>query len=217
MSQHRAATTEDDTHEHWRVRPGALPEGGVVVRDDYLSADECAFIADELEYVLWRASEVVRVEANGGLVAFHSDERTSTSTSQRWFSDELNARLATLETRLEADFGPPSPYLERWQGVRYQPGGRFGLHTDAGAFAAEPWGERVLTFLVYLQAPEAGGETYFPRLDLLVAPICGRIVVWHNLLPDGTVDKRMLHAATPPRAGTKTILTTWSRQRPVRD
>lgn len=216
MTHRAAAMTEDDAHGTWRVRPGVLPDGDVLICDEYLAADECTFIANELEYVLWRASEVVRVDPNGGLVTFRSDERTSTSTSQKWFSEELNARLAALEARLAADFGPPPAYLEQWQGVRYPPGGRFGLHTDAGAFATEPWGERVLTFLVYLQTPEAGGETYFPRLNRLVEPIRGRIVVWHNLLPDGTVDQRMLHAATPPRTGTKAILTTWSRQRPVR-
>lgn len=216
MTQNNASTFEGGARVSWHVKPGALPEGDVLVRDNYLSDEECAFMAGELEYVLWRASEVVRAEPSGGLVTFRSDERTSTSTSQKWFSDELNVRLAALETLLETDFGPTPAYLEPWQAVRYQPGGRFGLHTDAGAFGAEPWGERVLTFLVYLQAPDVGGETYFPRLNRLVEPIRGRIVVWHNLLPDGTIDGRLLHAATPPSKGTKAILTTWSRQRPIR-
>lgn len=216
MTQRGAEMREEDARARWHVHSGALPKGDVLIRDDYLSAEECAFMTGELEYVLWRGSEVVRVDPGGGLVTFRSDERTSTSTSQKWFSEELKARLAALETRLETDFGPPRAYLERWQGVRYQLGGRFGLHTDAGAFGGEPFGERVLTFLIYLQTPHAGGETYFPRLKRLVEPIRGRIVVWHNLLPDGSVDGRFLHAATPPCAGTKTILTTWSRQRPVR-
>lgn len=217
MTRHEASMTARDARGRWRVRPRVLPESDVLICDNYLSAGECAFILKELEYVLWRTSEVARVEPGGDLISIRSEERTSTTTSQRWFSDELTTHLAGLETRLEADFGPPPAYLDPWQAVRYQPGGRFGLHTDAGAFGAQPSGERVLTFLVYLQAPDDGGETYFPRLHRFVEPIGGRIVVWSNLLPDGTVDRRLLHAATPPRAGTKTILTTWSRQRPVLD
>jgi prolyl 4-hydroxylase len=167
-------------------------------------------------HVLWRGSEVVRLAPDGRPVTFRSDERTSHSTTQKWFSEELNEELNELEMRLETDFGPPPSHLEHWQVVKYEPGGRFGLHADGGAFAAEPAGERVLTFLVYVQSPEAGGETYFPQLNRFVKPATGRMAVWHNLLPDGTVNRRFQHAATPARGGTKTVLTTWSRQHAVR-
>lgn len=194
-----------------------IPQDDVIVVDGYLDAAACARIVVELDYVLWRDSAVVRADADGNLVTFHTHERTSRSTTQRWFGDLLNAEIADLEARIEADFGPPSAYLEPWQAVRYAPGGRFGLHTDGGAFGGDPAGERVLTFLVCVEAPETGGETYFPRLGRLVEPVLGRMVVWRNLLPDLTADLRFLHAATPTRAGSKTVLTTWSRQRPARE
>ena len=44
----------------------------------------------------------------------------------------------------------------------------------------------------------------------------GRMVIWHNLLGDGTANPRFLHAATPVHAGAKTVLTTWSRQGTIR-
>lgn len=196
-------------------RPRAVPDDDVLIVDGYLDADRSSRIVSELDYVLWQRSEVVRSSPDGGLVTFHSDERTSRSAAQKWFSGELMLYLTELERRLSAEFGPPPSYLEEWLAVQYTPGGRFGLHTDGGVFAAEPAGERVLTFLLYVQSPDAGGETYFPRLNRLVEPVGGRLVVWRNLLPDGTVDGRFLHAATPVRAGTKTVLTTWSRQHPI--
>jgi prolyl 4-hydroxylase len=200
----------------WHVRPGAVPVDDVLVLDDYVGPEQCARAVTELEYVLWRGSEVVRSAPGGGLLTFRSDERTSRSTSQKWFSAELVAEVADLETRLECDFGPSARFLEPWQAVRYGPGGRFGLHTDGGSFAGESAGERVLTFLLYLRQPEAGGQTYFPRLDRLVEPLVGRLVVWLNLLPDGAVNPLFVHAATPVRSGSKIALTTWSRQHGVR-
>lgn len=200
----------------WRVRPGAVPADDVLVMDGYLDASSCERILTELDYVLWRSSEVVRQTSDGRIVSSRSDERTSRSTMQKWFSPELNHELTRLEDKLTADFGPPPSHLEYWQAVTYEPGGRFGLHTDGGAFSLEPAGERVLTFLIYIQKPEAGGETYFPRLNRLIEPMPGRMAVWHNLLPDGGINARLLHAATPALSGTKTILTTWSRQHAVR-
>lgn len=192
-----------------------IPTGDVLVVDGYLDPDRCALAVEELDYVLWRDSQVVRAGVDGGLVNVRSDERTSRSTTQRWFGEALKAELAVLESRLHRDFGAASPYLEDWQAVRYQPGGRFGLHTDGGLFSDDPAGERVLTFLLCVQAPSAGGETYFPRLGRLIEPVPGRLLVWRNLLADGTVDGRFLHAATPVRAGSKLVLTTWSRQHRV--
>jgi prolyl 4-hydroxylase len=194
-----------------------IPVDDVLVLDGYIDAEACARIVGELDYVLWRGSAVVRAGKDGSLVTFQTRERTSRSTTQKWFGEALNAEIAELEARIEADFGSPAAYLEQWQAVRYAPGGRFGLHTDGGAFRDDPAGERVLTFLMCVEAPEAGGETYFPRLGRFVDPVVGRMVIWRNLLPDATADPLFLHAATPTRAGTKTVLTTWSRQRPARN
>lgn len=197
-------------------RPFVVPNDDLLVVDGYLCSDKCAFIANELRYVLWRGSEVVQTEADGTRRTALSDERTSTTASQRWFSKVLNGELKTIEERLVQDFGVATRYLERWQGVKYEAGERFGLHTDGGPFKDHPAGERVLTFLLCIQAPESGGETYFPKLDRLIEPKAGRLLVWNNLRRRGISNERFVHAATPARSGVKIILTTWSREWPVR-
>ena len=178
-----------------------IPIDDVLVLDGYLDTHACARIVGELDYVLWRDSEVVRSGADGSLVTFQSQERTSRSATQKWFGEALNGETTQLEARIEKDFGTAAAYLEHWQAVRYAPGGRFGLHTDGGTFGDDPAGERVLTFLLCVEAPQGGGETYFPRLGRFVEPVEGRMVIWRNLLPDLTTDPRFLHAATPTRAG----------------
>ena len=79
----------------WQVRPGALPADDLLVVDDYLDADECALVTSDLEHTLWRGSEVVRT-TRGAPESVRSDERTSLSATQRWFSDALNARLSKI-------------------------------------------------------------------------------------------------------------------------
>jgi prolyl 4-hydroxylase len=41
----------------------------------------------------------------------------------------------------------------------------------------------------------------------------GRLLVWNNLLPNGNCNHAMVHAGLPVTDGSKTILTTWERER----
>lgn len=63
---------------------------------------------------------------------------------------------------------------------------------------------RFATILLYLNVPEKGGETSFPRWlngkerkILEVTPEIGKAVLFYNQLPDGNYDERSLHAAKP--------------------
>ncbi len=102
--------------------------------------------------------------------------------------------------------------FEPWQAARYRRGERFDDHHDAGLFAHSASGERTHTVVLYLTDHQRGGSIFFPDLKESFRPQAGRILVWRNLLDDGTVDSRMRHAALPA-VRTKTILTTWVRQR----
>ncbi|MFH8251930.1 prolyl hydroxylase family protein [Microbacterium sp. B2969] len=193
-----------------------VAEGGIGCDPDFLSAKRAAAMTDDLRYVRWETSRVVKPAPGGGHVIADDPIRVSRTANQVWFNAALAKRVDEIEERISRDFATPRSHLESWQAVQYGPGGKFETHLDGGTFRDEPAGERVLTLLLILEAPESGGETYFPELDLLVEPTAGKLVVWNNLLADGSLDRRFLHAATPVRAGRKTILTTWSRERPVR-
>jgi prolyl 4-hydroxylase len=182
----------------------------------FISAKRAAAMTQDLRYVRWQSSRVVKHGAGGEHVVVDDPSRVSRSAGQVWFNRALSARVEEIERRVCTDFSTPPGNLELWQAVQYEPGGKFAAHLDGGTFADEPAGERVLTFLLFLEAPSRGGETYFPELGLLVKPTAGKLVVWNNLRADGGLDRRFLHAATPVREGRKTILTTWSRERTLR-
>jgi len=196
--------------------PQALAEGGPVLIDGFLTKKACAAILEELEFALWRPSTVVVRKCDGALENRRSGCRISETAGQEWFGRELARRIGSMETRLAAIVERPPERYEDWQATLYRPGGRFAPHLDAGHCGAEPAGEREWTALIYLDAPRRGGGTRFPALGLSVEPRAGRLVLWRNLLPDGAPDPRMEHAGEPVRAGRKTTLVTWIRQRAIR-
>ncbi len=196
--------------------PADVAANGIGWDEQFLSVQQSRKIVDELDFVLWRDSTVIARHGAGDLTPFISDRRTSESSGQLWFGPRLMKRLAVVENRICDLFSLNPLALETWQALRYAPGGKFEIHHDGGVFGPEPSGERVYTFLLYLHSPKEGGQTYFPALDLLVPATAGKLLVWNNLLPDGTPNQLLRHAATPVRRGRKLALTTWSRQRPIR-
>jgi prolyl 4-hydroxylase len=189
---------------------------GIAIVDDFLKPTTCADILEELEYVYWTPSAVVRRGTEGRQEVGLSLARVSESAGNEWFGDDLRRAIASLERRICRSLALDRRRLEEWQATRYRRGGRFDAHLDGGLFADEPAGERDLTLLVYLTTPSEGGSTWFPELGREIAATRGRLIAWHNLLEDGRPDPTKRHAARPLRRGRKVVLTTWSRVRPIR-
>ena len=74
-------------------------------------------------------------------------------------------------------------------------------------------GQRVVTFLVYLNDAYEGGETTFPRLGLSHKGRRGEGLFFVNALPDMQPDLRMLHSGQPPTSGEKWIVSQFIRSR----
>ncbi|QJW88710.1 hypothetical protein HNV11_04615 [Spirosoma taeanense] len=184
--------------------------------DDFITPAECAFVCQELEFSFWQRSSVIRKVENNQIQSMHSPTRISETSGQEWFSDELLDFLQVLETRLESLLGTSRQRLEFWQATRYEPGGQFDYHHDAGFWEDDPAGERRHTILLYLDTPERGGQTHFRAQDVSVRAVAGRLLVWNNLLPTGSCNYGMIHASTPVLEGQKTTLVTWERLNPFR-
>lgn len=84
-------------------------------------------------------------------------------------------------------------------------GGFYETHYDhhQGRDGKLPDGDRIATFMIYLNKVQAGGFTAFPRLGAAVKPGHGDAVFWYNLLPDGSGDINTLHGACPVLQGSK--------------
>jgi len=131
--------------------------------------------------------------------------------------------VAQVQSRVSELTGIPLSHAEPLQGQRYAPGQEFRSHTDTfnpgGAdyfiHCAEA-GQRSWTAMIYLNEPEDGGATRFRAIAKTIQPETGKLLMWNNLLPDGTPNDATLHQGMKVRKGTKYILTQWFRERPLR-
>ncbi len=128
--------------------------------------------------------------------------------------------VVAVEDALFALNGIDRAFGEPLQGQRYAVGQEFKPHTDyftpGGAdydrYCANA-GQRTWTFMLYLNAPEAGGGTRFKLLNKTIQPQTGKLICWNNRLPDGDVNPATLHHGMKVRRGTKYVLTKWYRER----
>ncbi|MBB3012599.1 2OG-Fe(II) oxygenase [Cupriavidus alkaliphilus] len=181
-----------------------------------LSDDECDALVALSRGRLARSPVVNPDTGDENLI----DARTSMGAM---FQVAEHALIARIEARIAAVTGVPAEHGEGLQILNYKPGGEYQPHFDyfnpqrpGEARQLSVGGQRIATLVIYLNSPEAGGATAFPRVGLEVAPVKGNAVYFSYLLPDGTLDDRTLHAGLPVAAGEKWIATKWLRERPYR-
>ena len=94
---------------------------------------------------------------------------------------------------------------------RYLPGQEYAPHHDFGDDGTPE--QRFLTLLLYIQLPDQGGATSFPKAfdgkGLQVIPARGDAVLFYNMLPDGNGDDLALHAGMPVQKGEKWVCNLW--------
>jgi prolyl 4-hydroxylase len=74
-------------------------------------------------------------------------------------------------------------------------------------------GERIVTFLVYLNDDYDGGETELVTLEIKHKGRSGDALFFVNVLEDGRPDRRTLHAGRPPTRGEKWVVSQFIRNR----
>ena len=77
-------------------------------------------------------------------------------------------------------------------------------------------GQRMITFLLYLNDDYSAGETTFPKLGIVNRGVRGDGLYFINAHPDGAADRSMLHTGSPPTAGEKWIVSQFIRNIPLR-
>ena len=126
-----------------------------------------------------------------------------------------------IENKLVHLLGIDSELGETIQGQRYAVGQQFKPHHDFFYPNTVYWdemmrtgGQRTWTAMAFLNTPEDGGQTNFPKAKIKVAPVAGNLLVWNNLDAAGEPNNYTLHEGMPVLAGTKYIITKWHRERP---
>ena len=182
--------------------------------DDFIEHDLCDEIIRLAKPNLKRAGVSV-MESNN-----ISTGRTNFS---HWIKKHMNEKLQNLaeECACLVDCEDCNCF-EDFQTIYYDVGQEYKYHYDAYD-KNEPekykkfckYGNRLVTVLGYLNDVEEGGETRFDKLDLSVQPKKGRIIIFENLKPDGSVHELSRHAGLPVKKGEKWAFNLWLRERPT--
>jgi prolyl 4-hydroxylase len=77
-------------------------------------------------------------------------------------------------------------------------------------------GQRMITFLLYLNDDYSGGETTFPRLGVVNRGVLGGGLLFINAHENRAPDRDMIHTGSPPTAGEKWIVSQFIRDIPLR-
>jgi prolyl 4-hydroxylase len=179
-----------------------------VVRD-FLDAAECQGLID-------------LIDANrfpSGVLADEPDPTYRTSESCNL--ERTDPLVASIEQKISQLMGIQPELGESVQGQRYAVGQQFKPHhdffyTDQKYYRKESrtGGQRTWTTMIFLNVPEAGGQTDFPEIDLKITPRTGNLLAWNNMDEMGEPNRFTLHQGMPVIAGVKYIITKWYRERP---
>lgn len=103
------------------------------------------------------------------------DIRTKHRQAQvRWVPRGLNEDCDEIICSLAKLVGRPATHAEPLQLTLYKSYDFYGYHYDTygqdaeGRRARSTHGERIVTALVYIRAPDSGGATFFPKLNLRI-------------------------------------------------
>lgn len=128
-----------------------------------------------------------------------------------------------LQERMSRACGVPMQQMEGTAILQYNPGEKSSNHYDFVDPELPNYqqeiaenGQRIITFLIYLNDDYEGGETVFPELDISHKGREGEGLYFVNSLEDGSPDTRTLHAGSPPVSGEKWIVSQFIRNRPVK-
>lgn len=185
------------------------PHLDIFVVRNFLNREECG--------ELIRLIDADRVPSTILAPTRDPDYRTSESCNLSPSAPAVQRAEAKLTQLLNID-----PELgETIQGQRYAPGQQFKPHHDFFHRDQPYWpemertgGQRTWTAMIFLNAPDEGGHTNFPKAGVKVAPVAGNLLAWNNLDAIGEPNPHTLHQGMPVIAGVKYIITKWHRERP---
>lgn len=181
----------------------------VIVFGDVLSHDECDALMEAARPQMKR-SGVIDTK-NGG------EQIDESRTSNGMFFVKHNPIVEKLEARIAKITGWPENKGENLQVLQYRPGAEYKPHYDyfneeyiESQKTIRSGGQRVATFLIYLNDPISGGGTIFPDINFEVMPKKGNGVFFTYPVPDKS--SKSLHGGSPVIEGEKWVATKWLRE-----
>ena len=187
----------------------------IAIAEKFASPELCRWLIEKARSGLVRAQTI---DPKTGRA--HYEETARTNSCNAFAVGDMDMVLVMLRARIARLTQLPILGFEDSQVLHYAPGEEFKPHFDfldtrepghAAAVAAS--GQRVLTFLCYLNEGYEGGETAFPHLGWRYKGRTGDALFFYNATPDGAPDPRTLHAGTATTRGEKLLFSQWVRYR----
>jgi prolyl 4-hydroxylase len=133
---------------------------------------------------------------------------------------DMDVVIEIIRNRISRTLKVPLAAFELTQIFHYGAGQEFKLHHDFLDAAnpehrkhLETHGQRIATFLIYLNERFEGGETDFPKAGIRFRGLTGDAIVWANVGAGGEPDLGSVHTGRPPSSGEKWVLSQWVRDR----
>jgi len=217
LSRHWPALAAQIDAARWQISPAgrdlsAVPR--VRAFENFISAAACRWLIEQARGRLVRA-RVYDAVSGTDLVS-----ETRSNTVANFNLAEVEVLHVLLQARMSAACGIPMGNMEAPAVLHYEVGEQITDHFDfvdpgipdyAGELARN--GQRLVTFLVYLNDQYEGGETGFPKLGFSHKGRLGEGLYFVNALADMQPDLRMLHTGRPPTRGDKWIVSQFIRSR----
>lgn len=211
--QLRAAVDTDE----WNGAPKSHELSGspqIVQFEKLVSPEVCMWLIDRARGRLQRA------RIYSGAAPRVDNYRSNTSAEFNLVDSDFIT--AFIQVRIAKAAGLPLNQLEVLAVLHYSTGEEFADHfdfvdprsPDATRDIAN-LGQRIVTFLIYLNDEYTGGDTAFPRLGISHKGAAGDALLFSNVIEDGSPDLRTLHAGRQPLTSEKWIASQFIRGRPV--
>ena len=166
-----------------------------------------------------RLTRALVYDASVGQTTEHAS-RTNTSVTFGLLDTDFVCLL--LQSRMAACLRLPFRHFEAMTVLHYDTGEQNSEHFDFVDPNVPDYerhirerGQRVVTFLVYLNDDYSGGQTEFPRLGVRHRGTGGEGFFFVNAFADGRPDLRTLHAGRAPSCGEKWIVSQFIKNQPA--
>ena len=128
--------------------------------------------------------------------------------------DENTDVMKKIKKKISKSFGLNGSGMERLQLQKYPEGGYYKEHFDAKSedhFQKDKsFSQRKYSIIIYLNDDFIGGETVFPKKNISVKPLQGRLLLFSNMLNETNyVHPFSSHLSNQIVKGEKWILSVW--------
>lgn len=192
--------------------------GATVIHQDPLLCSIDDFVTDQ------EAAHLIEAAKDKLAQALVSSAKSGVKSAGRtgmncWLPHTHDPTVKALVQRVCDLVKLPASHAESIQMIYYGETQQYKPHfdawdpsTDRGQRCMAKGGQRILTCLMYLNTPEQGGATTFPKLECEVQAVKGRMVIFHNCHKN-TIERHphSLHGGMPVLAGDKWACNLWFR------